>query len=68
MITEHGEGLPMSIIEVDRVCTICGEPFTQEEWTWRHTAADGEDCHDRCCDLCADSSFFEDEYTWEWRQ
>jgi hypothetical protein len=34
-------------------CSICGGPFTEQEWADRHTAPeDGmSDCHAQCCPL-----------------
>jgi len=34
-------------------CSICDKPFTEKEWEDRHTSANGEDCHEDCCDMCA---------------
>lgn len=31
-------------------CAMCGKGFTPEEWEERHTAADGEDLHEQCCE------------------
>jgi hypothetical protein len=33
-------------------CSICWEPFTEEEWGERHTDSAGGDCHEGCCDVC----------------
>ena len=34
------------------ICSICGKPFTDNEWLNRHDDEDGEDCHERCCPIC----------------
>lgn len=39
-------------------CSVCGEPFTPAEWEDRHSDDDGEDCHERCCPICADERLF----------
>lgn len=31
-------------------CLDCDQGFTAEEWEHRHTAPDGSDLHERCCD------------------
>lgn len=33
-------------------CAVCGQGFTPQQWDNRHTAADGEDIHERCCESC----------------
>ena len=34
-------------------CSVCHEFFTEDEWDDRHSDEDGEDCHERCCPVCA---------------
>ena len=33
-------------------CSECGSPFTDEEWDYRHSADDGSDVHEECCEVC----------------
>lgn len=44
----------MSDAEQRGVCSVCGKPFTDDEWDNRHTdPRDGlSDCHEGCCPLC----------------
>ena len=43
----------MTIIETEHgVCSVCGEPFTDDEWDARHSDEHGGDCHDLCCPAC----------------
>lgn len=38
---------------VDDTCCVCGKPFTDEEWSERHShPVGGLDCHDTCCPMC----------------
>ena len=37
------------------LCSECSEPFTDQEWTRRHSDDDGQDIHDECCSGCFDS-------------
>lgn len=34
------------------ICHFCDLPFTLEEWEGRHSDEDGEDVHERCCQIC----------------
>lgn len=42
-------------------CSVCHEPFDGEEWDKRHSDEDGEDCHERCCPVCAAEEWEEEE-------
>ena len=42
-----------SVKREDNDCSMCGEPFTKEEWDERHSDSSGGDCHAECCDVCA---------------
>ncbi len=34
------------------LCQECGHGFSDEEWDNRHSDAQGQDVHHRCCSLC----------------
>lgn len=36
----------------DRECYACHEELTEDEWENRHSDSNGEDVHERCCDVC----------------
>lgn len=42
----------MNDIWDDISCSVCGEQFSEEDWDIRHSADDGSDIHEHCCEEC----------------